>query len=674
MPVYWLQSGSVALALAVALATATAASDVPTSIWLDPARSATAASADGVQRSASTAEDLSMQEAPRAPAVEHWDQARQRALQDKAWAGWVAQQRKRVDDWMAAGVEHGDLVGGWGHDYIDPANGARLVWTPQTPRPPTGAEGSAAQRLERAWVAYMREYNITRMLDAARLYQLLERTEYAEWAASQLDLYAANYRRWPLRAKVGLGRMFTHGLGEATNVFALLDAARLLAGYAAPQRAERWKQDLFYPIAQNLKTVTPPSIGNIALWQAAGIAAVAMRYGDAPLLADARNGAFGITEILRQGVTRDNLWLEGTFTYNAYVLDALDRLLIAAAVEGQSATFKAEVALARRLLFAPLDYRFEDGLLPTPGDGNVGFQARPNWLYAKLYRSVPTAYGQSLAVSVRTWETLVDPPTTSAPVAPPAPPVMSRLFAANRMAVLKAGSWQAFVRYGQLVVNHAQFEALNYELADGVTKLSSSAGTSSYAAKQHLDYFTQAVAHNVPLIDGEGQADIPASADLVRFAAAEDSLQVSFPRYRPGVMVERAWRVTAHGFAERTGFFMQPAAGAARLGSAFHTTCRVATGTLQKSSNPLGPPPNKATKFWTDVQEYSAGKQWRVALQCPGNRGYELVVNGPPEQRVIVASAPNTPLPATRTVVYFDSLATSAVFELAVGRLGTQPQ
>lgn len=658
------------LATTLALACAAVGPSAATSVWFDPARSATAPFADGELRTASTADELSRQQGSRPPASEHWDDARLKASNDKGWADWIAQQRQQLGAWVLARLERPELVGGWLHDYIDPASGVRQVWTSQTPRPVPRANDPAAQRLERAWVAYMREYNIARMLDAARLYRLVGDEQYAEWAAGQLDLYAENYERWPLRTDVGRGRMFAHGLDEATNVFALLDVARLLGGYAGPHRVTMWRQGLFYPIALNLKTVPSP-LSNIGLWQAAAIAAVAMRFDDASLLAYARDGANGIAETLRQGVTRDNLWIEGTFSYNAYVLDALDRLLVAAAIEGQAGAFHEEAMLARRLLFAPLDYRFEDGSLPTPGDGTVGLQAQPEWLHFKLYRSVPTAVGLRRAAVVRSWDTLLDPPPALVAAVAPPPAVMSRLFAANRMAVLKAGPWQAFIRYGQVVRNHAQFEALNYELADGPTKLSAGVGTVSYAARHHLDYFTQAAAHNVPLIDGQGQADLPGSADVTGFSAAEDRLLVSFPRYRADAAVERAWRVTDRGFVERTRIVAQSGSLAPRrLGSAFHTTCNVATGALQVTGRPLGPPSTTATKYWTDSREFAASGQWSVTLECLGSRKYTLTVSGPAEQRIIVATVPSAPLPATRTVIYFDTLGTEADFELGVNRLG----
>lgn len=651
------------------LAGAAAGSDAGHSVWLAPERTPAAPWADGVLRSASTAEDLIKQEASRPPAAEDWAAARVKSSNVKEWSGWLAQRRQLLALWMAAQAEHSALVGGYIHDYIDPNTGVRLVWTTATPKPPPGADGSTVQRLERAWVAFMREYNIARIADAARLYVLTGHEEYAVWAASQLDLYASNYGRWPLRTASGRGRMFAHGLDEATNVFALLDAARLLETYAGAQRAIKWREDLFYPIAQNLKTITSP-LTNIGLWQSAAIAAVAMRYGDGSLLDYARTSPFGITETLRQGVTRDNLWVEGSFSYNAYVLDVLDKLLTAAAVEGKAAAFTQEALLARRLLLAPLDYRFEDGTLPTPGDGTMGFPARPSWLYAKLYRSVPTWFGLKQAMDVRSWETLLDPPTAQVGAVAPLPPVMSRHFPSNRMAVLKAGPWQAFIRYGQVVQNHAHADALTYELADGLTKISSGVGTVSYAAPQHGEYFTQAAAHNVPLIDGLGQSQLPAAAEVTLFTADENKLTTSSPHYRPDALVERGWRVTNSGFSERTKISLSEGSSALRqLGSAFHTSCNVSDILLQKSGSTVRPPRTKATAFWAEGQEYYGGRQWSVLLDCLGGKKYVLSVSGTREQRVIIAVAPSTPLPTKRTVIYFDAAAMSFEYELCIERL-----
>ena len=45
------------------------------------------------------------------------------------------------------------------------------------------------------------------------------------------------------------------------------------------------------------------------------------------------------------------------------------------------------------------------------------------------------------------------------------------------MAVLKTADWQLFMHYGQLAANHAQQEALNYELYRNASPVSLDQGT-----------------------------------------------------------------------------------------------------------------------------------------------------------------------------------------------------
>jgi len=197
----------------------------------------------------------------------------------------------------------------------------------------------------------MRENNILRMQTAARLFRLTGEARYADWAVQQLDLYAANYNRWPLRTENGRGRMFRHGLDEATWSFALLDTARLLQAYASREQQDRWRDGLFFPMAQNLRTVTSPR-SNIALWHHAAIAAIAMRYGDDPMLDYALNHREGLRATLAAGLTSDNLWYEGSFSYNNYVIDSLSRLLLHAALERQAPAVADILDAVKRMLLA----------------------------------------------------------------------------------------------------------------------------------------------------------------------------------------------------------------------------------------------------------------------------------------------------------------------------------
>lgn len=630
-------------------------------MWTLPESVAVDGDVSGKYFTASTADALARQPdivltTTRVP-KEDWVAAKSKLASIPAWASWVDRRKAALDDWMNVSRDRADLIGGYGHEYVDPKTGIPLAWTPESPEPPDGST-DAETRFKQAWVYFMRANNLTRTAEAARIYALTGDVKYAEWAARQLDLYATNYNLWPLRTDNGRGRMYRHGLDEATGVWNLLDAARLLEVYAGATRSNTWRTGLFQPMAENLKTVTSP-LTNIGLWHASGIAGIAMRLHDGALLGYALNNPIGIRATLAAAMTSDYLWDEGSFGYNDYVIWALSSLQATAGVEGYASTVAPERTPLYRLLLSPLDYRFDDGSLPTPGD-SAPMNAFTSRSYARAWRSVPTWWGVQQANATQSWEALLDPPSATPPT-PVLPPVTTRNFPGNRMAVLRSGAWQAFVHYGQTRANHWQEEALTYEVHHATTRISGDPGTVYYSSIYHTDYFRKGPAQNVPLVDGLGQEKWD-PGEIESFVPAEARLVVKHPSYRSGVSVSRGFRTTTQGFTERTSIEVADRM-AKRLGVVFHSDCiiRPFSG-LKPSSTAREIPANSSTAYWTGVTAYSAASNWSIELDCKGKK-YKYAVAGPAIQTVYLATEPTTPLPATRSLVYYESMASSALFE-----------
>ena len=596
--------------------------------------------------------------------TEDWGAVRLRVQQTAAWASWIQGRKNLIEAWIAQPRERADMVAGYMHDYVDPATGQVLPWTIQTPEPSVGAT-TQEQKLYRAWVFHLRSYNITRLGDAARVYRATGDERYLNWAASQLDFYADNYNLWPLRTFNGRGRLYQHGLDEATSSFTLLDAARILNDYVSPARAAHWRLNLFMPMAINLQTVSSP-LSNIGLWHAAAVARIGMRYRDSSLVDWGLRGTLGTRATLAACLNADNMWIEGSFGYNSYVASALSELTKAASLEGYS---NAEVAVERqglaRLVLAPLDYRFENGTLPTPSD-STPMVALDTALHASVYRSLPTWWGVRRAQTTQNWDTLVQPPPALG-AEPALPTLVTRHFSASRMAVLRAGSWQAYIHYGQATINHAQEEALTYELHDGVQVISSDSGAAAYTSAQHINYFTKGASHNVPLIDGLGQrAWAPGQVEVMDATTA--ALRVAQAGYQTGVNATRSFQATTSGFAETTT--LQVTNGSTRrLGNAFHTACSV-TPLSGLQLLPLGsatPPATVSTAYWSGLNAYRGAAVWSVQLQC-GGAAYEYRVQGPAGQTVYLGTSPTTPLPAMRQVLYYEVAALQASFATAISR------
>lgn len=596
-------------------------------------------------------------------ARENWSALLDRLASDPSLNQWLAQEKTRVDAWMARRFERADLIGGWINDYIDPRTGLAKSWQPNDPEPPAGVS-EAERKFKAAWVARGRDYNIAQMQAAARLYRATGEIRYAEWAAAQLDFYAQQYTRWPVSTAEGRSTMYRQGLDEAVASAQLVDTARLLDAYAGSARAASWRQQLFMPMAANLKSTSAP-LSNIQLWHASAIAIIAMRYKDVALLDYAINDAGGIRANLNAGVTADHLWVEGTFSYNSYVIDCLARLLVAAGLEGYADRFKPEADAALRMALAPLEYPFDNGSLPNPGDSTSAQPPVNELAHWYLFRTMPTYWGVAKASAWRTWESLLDPPTQRGGRPPPLPKAVTRHFESLRWAVLRAGNWQAFVRYGAMHGNHAPEEMLNFELHEGRTAIAYDPGTTSYGSPVHQGYFVRGAAANAPLVDGQGQTKW-APGTLIGFDAPSASLTAEQARFQPDAAVRRAFRLTTKGFVEQSSLHV-PSGKPRRLGMAFSSTCEMepGAGTAVATGLPALPAVS-AFGYWSQVSTFQASANWQLTLKCPGNKNYVMTVWGPPGQRLYLGKAPNTPMPATRNSLYYEVTGSSAVFESSI--------
>lgn len=595
-------------------------------------------------------------------ATEDWDNARRLALNDRGWQAWVAARHNLVNKWFAIQRDRPALIAGYPNDLVDATTGVAVAWSMDMPEPVDGGT-AAAVKFKQAWAAITRQYNISRTVDAARLFALSGDTALAETAAKQLDFYAENYAKWPLRTAIGNARMLGQSLDEASSVLEMLEAAKALRAYVAPQRYSKWNVSLFTPIGANLQTYSYGPLNNINLWCAAGVAAIGLHLNDQTLIDLGTTGPKGMAAVLAQGVTKDGIWFEGSFGYNNYVVVALARFFDLAAASGRPDLVTTYAADVQRLLLAPILFRFDDGTLPTPSDTRSPVPPVDKGTHLALYRHVPTTFGLQAAAASRSWSTLLDPPSAAVPLAV-LPPVQSIHAAEVRMLQLRKGDWQLFVHYGQKTINHAQEEALTYELAQGVTSITRDAGTAtSYSSLEHLEYFSKGVGNNVPLIDGMGQEQW-ALGNVITFDTTSGIADLIQPMYRHDVSARRTFKLAVDGMTETTRITLTtPQAAPRRLGVMFNTACSVGVqdpraGVASASTAPTG---GAGFKHWTNIVQHHAQATWTARLTCNG-KPYDLTITGPGAHTVYRATAPNTPLPATRNALYVETTGNDVSF------------
>jgi alpha-L-fucosidase len=504
-----------------------------------------------------------------------------------------APDRAEVDAWMAAQHDRVEWVAGWWHDFVNPADGAFLTWTPT---PPPGA----TPKVMGGWVFGFRSRHVDKIVQAAELAQSPGGGKYADWASAQLDFYAANYLKWPLQTAHGNSRLMFQSLDDAVVLTKLVKAARMLPG----GKRAYWYGSLFKPMAEQLDE-SMQRVHNIAVWQRSAMAVAALYGRDDALYRRAIDGPYGIRRQLQDGVTSDYLWFEQSILYNDYVASALAPLF-------EVADLPREKAIARNLSLAPLFLRFPDGMLPTPADSTNG-----------LRRVTGTRL----------------------------PEVTSRNLESSRMAVIKEGPWQVYFHYGQLDSSHSQAEALNYEAYHEATAVTHDSGTVGYGSPLHRGYYTAALAHNVPVIDGLGQARWQ-SGELISYAP--NKVAARQPLYRADASAERTLEIRGGELIDIVT--VKSVGHNRRLGLLVHVQGDVE---LPPSFQPGGDLPESFTYF-ESPKSALAGRQLELPVRFAGKK-LKLSVQGSGPMRVTHGIVPDAP-PAKRQVLYFETRGAEAQF------------
>jgi hypothetical protein len=625
---------------------------------------AAAAVADGEDLAARFPDLKVVQESglPVRVAREDWDGARRRVARDDAWKAWLKTSQRALDGWMSKPRDRAEWVAGYMHALIDPVSGLPLKWSANMPAPPI--KPSPDNKFHEAWVAWVRTNNIDNVREASRLFRLTGEQRYADWAVEQIDLYADNYALWPLQQLWGSrSRMIGQGLDEATATVRLLDAVRLLKDQVTPEKHTKWRDMLFLPIADNLRKADV-GINNISLWHAAAIAEIGLHYGDESLIREGIDGPMGIRAIMKVGVTSDFIWYEGSLGYQTYVLRALAPLFVQASLHGRAHDLKREMLIAQNMLLAPLALRFDDGMLPTPGDATARQKAVDLNFLMEMYRTLPTRIGLIEATRRKNWDTLLDPADVDLSVAARLPAVKSVNLDSIRMAVLKAGGWQVFLRYGQLTSYHSQEDALNTEVYYGDLPVSTAPATLLYESSLHKDYFRRAIAHNVPLVDGQGQAGWNPGV-MLRFDADAPALTVSQPKLRPDATATRDISIQDDQLVDRLSLRLKPEVrGVKRLGFIFHSDCDVEF--VKDKAVPASaavPPVGRGFQFWEDITVRPSPREAQVRLHC-GKRDFAIELRLSAPGLVYAAMVPSTPLPKKRSVMYVEIAGREAFVEM----------
>lgn len=596
---------------------------------------------------------------------EDWDYARTAVATDPEWTNWLADKKSEVDAWIQKNRDRAGWEAGWNHEFVSPVDGSFLVWTQDIPgeevdhfTSKTGDRVEITDKLFRAWVGAFRKRHADMMIQAAYLYHLTEDKQYADWVAAQLDFYADNYDSWGN----GVGQKQHSHLGyqsldDAVIISRQIDAARLIFDYADSKRRSNWFTKLFKPEAELLDSCFQ-TIHNIATWQRATQAKIALLYDDDTLWEQAVHSTFGLKAQFLRGVTSDYIWYEQSMGYNGFIIMATHSLFNFSALVGKADMLREEAEIAENLLLAPLALRFPNSHLPNPSDNTGVPKASTTWL-ARTYRIFPTYLGIEAAKETRNWDTLIDPPNrvtqSDTVVEAELPDVVSRSLESSRFALLKKGPWQVFFHYGQLNRSHSQAEALNWSASYEGIMLTEDYGTVGYGSPLASGYFRKGLAHNVPLINGNGQQSWN-QGELLQFDSMEASVSALQSKYRDQVSAVRSLKIENQDLVDTVTIRLDPEAQPAPLGLSLHieAQAQLDTGfTLLADSDFQDERPGEF-QYWSNIRSARFTDSASIPVQLGNKTWIEIEFTHEGPFTLYVAEAPGQPQ-TTHTGFYLET-------------------
>lgn len=553
----------------------------------------------GAMLMASQAASAQTLAAPSRVATEDWSYART-AAQQSPWKDWVAQERIRLDNWMAVPRDNPLWNAGWAHDFIDPKTGAFIPWTPSTNCLLYGAVNTT---MFSACLMTQRTYNITTTLSATRMGQLTGDNRYLDWAAAQLDIYRQIYLSHTDRTR---GALFIQLLDEATVTASLTDAVRLLRPYVGDARAAAWCSDMLKPTAGAMLGARK-QLSNITAWYNVSAAMAAMECGEPALLQEALdNTAFGLTKLLTTGLSGDGFWYELSPQYQAYVTSALSRLLVSASLHGEVARLQPVWPQLQAMLRAPNALALGDGEGPITNDMNKAGGFPNTTLFLEARRVITSQLGSQAAGTAFDWPQLLDPPWSAMADNMATVDTASKWVPGARTLVLRQKDWSGLIRGGQLATFHAHQDTLSIELKYGSTWLFRNSVTPGYGSDLQRNFYKLAAAVSTPLVNNNGTSNWFRPLDSYTVAPAQVSAKQS--QFASGVTAERNLTVDGAGALRDTVTFTTTDTTSRVFAQLYHSDCTLpdfpapTTSTAIQKVSPyllnwetLG----KKTKYWT---------------------------------------------------------------------------
>jgi hypothetical protein len=436
---------------------------------------------------------------------------------------------------------------GWSHDYVCPVHGVRLNQEAGKNICPVDGKDYHGWPVDNVVYMQRNDDNARAARDLGLAYQLTGKPEYAEKARRIFSAYADIYLTLPIHdnrnrpdARSG-ARVMSQTLSEAKWLTPLAFGYDLVRDAMPAAERERFEKQVLVPAAEVIERYAAGT-SNWQSWHNAALLAVGLLTGDRALIGLATTGPDGFDFQLRESITPDGPWLEGSWGYHFF---ALDPLLLTLEMTRRNAIRIEHEAALKRMFDAPIGCIFPDGTLPNFNDSGLMQLKGEAPLYEIGYalfhdpRYLYVMRGRKRELEALLWGVDKLPDAANVELA-------SELLPVAGVATLRVrgSDFTVAVKFGPHGGGHGHYDKLTYISYANGKHLAIDPGTQAYGTKSHDTWDKMTVAHNTVVVDEQTQAR--ATGKLLEWNPGPDATEIRLsagPVY-PNIELERTLVLT----------------------------------------------------------------------------------------------------------------------------------
>jgi len=461
---------------------------------------------------------------------------------------------------------------GYGHNYFCEEDGGRLLFrldSPEGHECPVCGHVYTEKKFTTTWVYLYRIRAVMEMMKSAYLYKITKETRYLNYITDTLMFYAENYKDFAVHklgvpttnlneGTSGAGRMMPQGLNESMAIVKILLALDVLNDEKVlePEFLQFVKDNFFAPAIDGLLAHQINEIHNIKCWVLSAIGMAGAFFNEDRWVNLIHTGGYSITKQLKEGVTSDDFWYEGSIHYNFFTLEGVLSLMYFCKKYGRE--FGEAFDIPRRMLLASYDYAFENGMLPSPNDGwpNISL----NTYAFQYYMALDVYEDETLKAIIQEINTytigrqslpLWDPyhfgnipleALSGPPVHTAAKPKKrgSILYPSSNFAFLRNNRVNLFLKYGHNGPSHAHPDKMTFDLMVDNVVMTRDLANAGYGSKICNEWHRMTAAHNTVAIDGGNHTDTNLG-QVLHFSENEVSVKADV---REGITFSRKFTIT----------------------------------------------------------------------------------------------------------------------------------